>query len=131
MIRASRRRLPPWEPQKPSWVLFAIFLVATIVFWALHIAAAAYIFGAVTTLFVIGLPLRRRELDRRRAVLSSLPPDATCTFARSFDFRHTDTTVMRAVYDKLQPLVSPPIQASHRLIEDLQLDDEDLSFGRA
>jgi len=38
---------------------------------------------------------------------------------------------MRAVFEELQPFVPIPILASHRLVEDLKIDDEDLSLDFA
>jgi hypothetical protein len=88
----------------------------------------AIVFSVLAALCVLGFVLSRYEVPRRQALAARRPAEAMCAFARSFDFRRTDTLVMRAVYEELQPVVTFPIRASHRLIEDLQLDDEDLHF---
>ena len=111
-----------------SWVVFIAFIVGSAVLWRHQFIHAAVILAALATLFPIGLLLSRLELRHRQLLASQLPADATCVFARSFDFRQTDTLVMRAVYEELQPEVPFSMLASHRLIEDLQLDDEDLIF---
>ncbi|MFN2507445.1 MAG: hypothetical protein ABR589_01580 [Chthoniobacterales bacterium] len=128
MIRASRLKLPPWQPRKPSWLAVATLCAGTVAFWAFHVIVAAVIFSVLAALCLLGLVMSRYEVPRRQALAAQQPPDAMCAFARSFDFRRTDTLVMRAVYEELQPVVPFPIRASHRLIEDLQLDDEDLHF---
>jgi hypothetical protein len=134
MIRASRLKLPPAErpvPVIPPWLLLAILLCATAACWWLHIIVGAVLFGIFAAVIVAASAaapfLRRRQLEEA----AKLPRDATCTYGRSFDFRRTDTLVMRAVYEELQPFVGFPIQASHRLSEDLQIDDEDLNLDVA
>ena len=67
-----------------------------------------------------------RERDRQLAAERS--GESTCSFARSFDFRHTDTAIMRAVYEELQANVAYPIRATDHLRDDLRLDDEDLDL---
>ena len=128
MIRASRLKLPPWQPRKPSWLALATLYAGTIALWLSHETVAAVICSVFSALSLLGLIWSRGEVPRRQALAAKRRPDAMCAFARSFDFRRTDTLVMRAVYEELQPMVSFSIRASHRLIEDLQLDDEDLHF---
>ena len=128
MIRASRRKLPPWQPPKPSWIFVLVVCAGSVAFWTAHAIVPAVICSVLAALCLLGLVLSRFEVPRRQARAAQEPPDAMCRFARSFDFRQTDTLVMRAVYEELQPVVSFPIRASHRLVEDLQLDDEDLHF---
>ncbi len=130
MIRASRLKLPlPKRPVPviPTWAFVTLLVLTTGLCWWLHAFAAAIVFGFFTAVIfaaIIAAPFERRRLREQGA---RLPRDATCTYARSFDFRQTDTLVMRAVYEELQPFVGFPIQASHRLSEDLRIDDEDLN----
>jgi hypothetical protein len=134
MIRASRRKLPSAEPLKAvisPWLLLILFVAAATMCWFLHATVAAIIFTTFATLIAAGVvtaPFARRRHEEK---LAKLPPNASCSYARSFDFRHTDTLAMRAVFEELQPLVDFPIQASHRLIEDLRLDEEDLNLDLA
>jgi hypothetical protein len=131
MIRASRRKLPPAEPVKPRippWLLLIVLVGIAVACWLLHITVGAVIFGifaAFLTASIVADPFVRQ---RREALAAQLLPAASCAYARSFEFRHTDTFAMRAVFEELQPLVKTPMVACHRLVEDLQLDDEDLNL---
>jgi hypothetical protein len=131
MIRASRRKLPPAEPVKPTiqpWLLLIGLVGIAVACWLLHLTVGVVIFGIFAALLTAGVvadPFVRR---RREARAAQLLPAASCAYARSFDFRHTDTFAMRAVFEELQPFVKIPMVASHRLVEDLQLDDEDLNL---
>jgi hypothetical protein len=134
MIRASRLRLPPPRkpvPVIPLWVIMAVLVSAAIACWSLHFAVAAVVFAAMIILILTGLIATRFEIARRSERVANLPSDSTCSYARSFAFRQADTLVMRAVYEELQPTVTFPIQASHGLVEDLRLDDEDLNLDFA
>jgi hypothetical protein len=129
MSRASRLKLASAErriPVIPPWLLVAALVCATAVCWWLRIIVDAIVFGIFAAVSVGALVAARFERCRLREQACKLPRDATCTYARSFDFRHTDTLVMRAVYEELQPFVGFPVQAAHRLSEDLRIDDEDL-----
>jgi hypothetical protein len=85
----------------------------------------------MVTLIAAGAVAARFERARRSQWAVNLPWDSTCSYARSFDFRQTDTLAMRAVYEELQPMVQFPLAASHRLVEDLRLDEEDLNLDFA
>src|SRR5262245_50886271 len=134
MIRASHLKLPPPKPPVRSiapWLVLALIVLGAAVSWWLHIMAAAIVLTVLTTIIAVGFVAVSFERRRQRKEAARLPRDATCTYARSFDFRHTDTLVMRAVYEELQPFVGFPVQASHRLWEDLKIDDEDLNLDVA
>ena len=134
MIRASRLKLPPAIRPVPGiapWVFVALVVLATVVCWWFHLIVAAVLFTVFVAFIAAALIAAPFERRRQREEAAKLPRDATCTYARSFDFRHTDTLVMRAVYEELQACVGFPICASHRLLEDLHLDGEDLSLDIA
>lgn len=134
MIRASRLKLPPAEPRRAvisPWLLLTLLVLTTALCWWLHAIAAAIAFGFFAAMIATGLIVTPFARRRKREQAAKLPADATCTYARSFDFRRTDTLVMRAVYEELQPFVGFPVQASHRLSEDLRIDDEDLNLDVA
>ena len=76
-------------------------------------------------LFVISGIIRRRS-DRRIALLR--PNESICTFARSFDYRTTDTWIIRAVYEKFQPYADFPLRASDSLDHDLCVDPLDVEL---
>jgi hypothetical protein len=134
MIRASRRKLPSAEPLKAvisPWLLLILLVAAAAICWSLYSTVAAIIFTAFAALITAGIvtaPFTRRRHEEK---LAKLPPSTSCSYARSFDFRHTETLAMRAVFEELQPLVEFPIRASHRLVEDLRLDGEDLNLDFA
>lgn len=57
--------------------------------------------------------------------------EGICDFVRGFDFRNTDTWVMRSVCDELSKYLGHkgapfPINADDRWIEDLDIDEEDM-----
>jgi hypothetical protein len=57
--------------------------------------------------------------------------ESICTFARSFDNRHTDTWVIRAAHQELQQLLKSyvphfPVRASDSLLQDLHMEDDDV-----
>src|SRR4051794_38188060 len=104
MIRASRLKLPPWEPRMPSWLTLAIICAGMVASWAFHLLVAAIVFSVLAGLCLLGFLLRPREISRQQAFAARLPKDEMCAFARSFEFRRADTLIMRAVYEELQPV---------------------------
>jgi hypothetical protein len=82
-----------------------------------------FVFSCVAVFCVAGTIISRR---RERRVAASRPGESICTFARSFDCRATDTWIIRAVYEKLQPYVAFPLRADDHLHDDLRVDPEDL-----
>src|SRR6266567_1500100 len=113
MIRASRLKLPPPRPPVPlipPWAILAVFVSAAIGCWLLHFAVAAIVCGTLAILLAAAFVAARFERARQAERVANLPQDATCSYARSFDFRQTDTLVMRAVYEELQPLVEFPFR---------------------
>jgi len=94
-------------------------------------ALASYLAIIIVFAIVVGLPIaifdhfRFKRLVRKRAGLS------ICQFARSFDCRHVDTRIIRAVYEALQGWTSFgikqfPIMAVDDLNKVYGLKDEDL-----
>jgi hypothetical protein len=73
----------------------------------------------------------RRE-ERRMAALKQFlaevrEGESICTFARSFDWRHTDTWILRAVYEEMSEwFPNVPIRRTDRWA-DLRIDLEDLN----
>jgi len=73
----------------------------------------------------------RREKRRLDALAGARAGDSICTFARSFDARHTDTWIIRSAYQEIQALLRStiadfPLRASDSLQRDLHLDPDDI-----
>jgi hypothetical protein len=89
----------------------------------LLVIVAVAIYSCVDTL---------RDRRNRRRIVSSRSGDGICTFARAFDCRHTDTWVLRAVYEELSRFLAVdgqpfPVRADDHCYErGLKIDPEDL-----
>jgi hypothetical protein len=127
-VIASRRKLPPRPADRvvSVWWLIVVPALVAVACWLIHFSATVFIFGFITVLLSVAIIEGRFQLVRERRVAAERSGESTCSFARGFDFRHTDTAVMRAVYEEVQPFVQFPIRPSDRLIEDLHIDEEDL-----
>lgn len=92
--------------------------------------------GIPTMLYAIAA-YRHRRSPRRLA--AGRPGESICTFARSFDCRETDTWIVRAMFEELQPAAKAsgrvlPIRREDRLDEILvaeELELEDLIIDAA
>ena len=73
-------------------------------------------------IYIAGIPESRR-LDR---LAKSRENDSLCTFVRQFDYRNTDTWILRAVYEEIIEYVGFPIHANDNLLNQLRIDHEDL-----
>jgi hypothetical protein len=68
------------------------------------------------------------QARHERRLRDSRPGESICTFARGFDYRNTDTWIIRAVYEALQPEVKFPLRATDRFAKDLCMDTDDLDY---
>jgi hypothetical protein len=88
-----------------------------------------YIISAITVLIWAETLWERR---RRRRLAMSRSGESICSFVDSFDCRHTDTWILRAVYEELSRYLAVeghpmPIRADDQCFEgDLRIDREDL-----
>lgn len=73
-------------------------------------------------MYIAFIPASRR-LDR---LAKSRADDSICTFVRQFDYRETDTWILRAVYEEIIDCVGFPIHADDNLVNQLKIDHEDL-----
>ena len=123
---ASRRTLPPRPRPSPlrGWVLLA----AVVAFLGWLIYLQPFFAVACAAIFVFGCLAALWERHQQAKVAAQRPGESICTFARGFDYRRTDTRVIRAVYEELQPLTAFPLRASDKLEDDLKLDGEDLDL---
>ena len=97
-----------------------------------HIAVAVV---ALATIWLIASQTTKRDKAHRDQI-ASCREDSICTFARSFDYRHIDTWVIRAVFEELQEELGSegrmfPIRAQDDLVKDLRIDPEDIDMSLA
>jgi hypothetical protein len=76
--------------------------------------------------------INRREKRRFAGMGSVRDGESICNFARSFDTRHTDTWVIRAVHQEIQQLLRSyvpdfPVRAPDSLL-DLHIDSDDIEY---
>ena len=72
----------------------------------------------------------RRDAARLRGIAAAREGESICRFARSFDVRHVDTGIVRAVYEGLgrcfgSALAPFPLRADDDLFGTLDLDGDD------
>src|SRR4051794_3677248 len=110
-VIASRRKLPARPTVRvvsAAWLVVVPAFVAGVC-WLCGFVALALIFAVTTAVMVLAIIAGFFELRRDRERTDERKGESTCSFARSFDFRHTDTAVMRAVYEELQANVAFPV----------------------
>lgn len=127
MKRTPSRRTPPApnKPLTPRGVLLLSLFCA-----AMAIALITQLSILVTELAAIVVASILLGLDRRRfrSLAVGREGESICTFARSFDYRSTDTWIIRAVYEGMRVYIPQgfPLRGSDRLDEDLRIDPDDL-----
>ncbi|WP_041590078.1 hypothetical protein [Teredinibacter turnerae] len=88
-----------------------------------------YIFLAIVLLITAGLVVDHYRM--RKIAMSRGKPDI-CAYARSFDFRNTDTKIMREVYNSVQEWagkydgIAFPVQSSDSFESLYKMDPDDL-----
>jgi hypothetical protein len=88
--------------------------------------ATSAIFGILVGLGWMASLARSRKLGKLAVTRAG---ESICQFARSFDLRRFDPVLIRAVYATVQVQMGRPhvpLRADDRLVEDLELDDDDL-----
>lgn len=130
-ILNQQRRNPgaSYREKLSGWLVLVSILCAGImlVFFATSSwRTTAMLFGVLVGLGWMASVVRSRKLGKLAA---ARPGESICQFARSFDLRRFDTVLIRAVYETVceqmgSPLV--PLRADDRLVEELELDDDDL-----
>ena len=113
-------------PNRPitllGWLIVALM--------AIGLAALVYFQPVVLVFFAVmiviaylaSIPTSRR-LERLAKDRAS---DSICTFVRQFDYRKSDTWILRAVYEELTSYVGFPVHADDDLTKQLNIDHEDL-----
>ena len=112
-----------------GWLVVAAFIGFCV--WGIYLVCSSWygpgiVFLALCLICWVGATIRNRRFARLAAARNS---ESICDFARSFDCRKTDTVLIRAVYETVQEKMGPPLvplRAEDRLLDDLELDEEDL-----
>jgi hypothetical protein len=134
MRTPSRRMLAAPVHKTPVWA-YPIFLLM----WSLMLIGICYgiyrwpygLLVIVAIAIYAGIEtVRTRRIHRR--LVSERTGASICSFARAFDCQHTDTWVIRAVYEELSRLLSidgqpfPILADDHFYGRGLKIDPEDL-----
>jgi hypothetical protein len=111
---------------------------AYIDFWGVAFVCIMFppVLLVIAGLMVLGTLVQHRQRNQLRALAASRPGESLCSFARGFDYRNTDTWIVRAVYEELQKYLASdctefPIRPDDRLAEDLRIDNDDLELDLA
>lgn len=112
-----------------GWLVVAAFIGFCV--WGIYLVCSSWYGPGIVFLVLClicwqGTILRNQRFARLVAARNS---ESICDFARSFDCSKTDTVLIRAVYETVQEKMGPPLvylRAGDRLLDDLELDDEDL-----
>jgi hypothetical protein len=130
LLRERRLELTPTPRQIiVGWTIVSVFVSACV--WAVYLVCSSWYGPGIVFLVLClicwqGTILRNQRFARLVAARNSA---TICDFARSFDCRKTDTVLIRAVYETVQEKMGPPLvplRAEDRLLDDLELDEEDL-----
>ena len=115
-------KIPPPSITATGWMI--LFVMAAAMIALLHADPWLVIFLALILLFIFiaGIP-ESRSLDR---LAKNRENDSICSFVRQFDYRNTDTWILRAVYEEIIEYVGFPIHANDNLLDQLRIDHEDL-----
>jgi hypothetical protein len=135
-MRVPSRRMPAAHVHKtPLW---AYPIVLGSLGWAIfRIGRLLYLYPLVLLLAIplsiLAWFLIRRDNLKWQHLAASRSDESICDFARSFDYRRTDTWILRAVYEELSRYISRQdqpfsIRADDRLDDDGLIDSEDLCY---
>ena len=101
-----------------------VSVLVAILFWILK-----GVLALLVILLVSGPPIWLYERRRFRLLAEARQGLSICQFARSFDYRRTDTKIIRAVYEGLQEWAigaNFPIKADDSISDIYRMVDEDL-----
>lgn len=129
MIRASRRKLlprPATQVVSKWWLMVGCILLCAVA-WIWNVLTFLAV-GAIFVLWLIDVKLRQRKLQR---IANGRVGESICSFARSFNFRKTDTLIVRSVHEEIQDYLNSetasfPLRSSDRFEHDLSIDGDDL-----
>jgi hypothetical protein len=122
MLAAPVQRVSAW-----GYLVLALILIGA----GFIIYKYPYLLLVLLALAVFGSVVAYRERQRFLRLKSTRSQENICSFVRSFDYRHTDTWVLRAVYEELSRFLEVdgqpfPIRADDYCCGlDLKIDPED------
>ena len=121
--------MPP-EHRMRSWLILAAYVGVIVLL--LHRMIGSWVgTGAVlVALTLIGWRASVVRARRFKILATARADESICQFARSFDRQSSDMVLIRSVYETVQEQIrgTPvPLRADDRLLEDLDLDDDDLN----
>ena len=129
---ASRRTLPPLPPPVHASPLAEYAFLGALAVGFVLLLRWHPILAFLLSLLVAYFWLDLRRAKRHAAELAAKRQGGTiCTFVRAFDYRCTDTRIIRAVYEQFQPLCDFPLHPGDNLYEDLRLDPESFELDWA
>jgi hypothetical protein len=123
MLAAPKRKVKVW-----AYPILALVVVG-IGYYIWEHPKSLYIISAIAVVICVET---LRERRRRRRLALSRSGESICSFVNSFDCRHTDTWILRAVYEELGRYLAVeghpiPIRADDQCFEGgLKIDREDL-----
>jgi hypothetical protein len=108
------------------------FLALMLVVLVYAICSQPWILCALAGLRAFGAYSNRKHNTKLKKLADARKSEGICTFARSFDRRHVDTWIIRAVHEELQQYLKfpggvCPVNASDKLEKDLTIDPEDIA----
>ncbi len=137
-VRVPSRRMPTYE-ETLTWRSKSIGygILALLLLWLGYgiwqdPEMVFVLVGIIAVIFAIGYFSSENTTEYFEALYRTREDEDIGTFARSLDYRNTDTWIIRAVYEELNSELpcdkTIPLHPSDNLKEDLKLDDEDLEF---
>jgi len=134
-MRTPSRRMPKFVPRPVTWAgwLVQIGIIAAIVGLIWSAPKVLWFVPIAVVCLVFEISRRKRRL---KALAAARPGESICNFAREFDFRETDTWIIRAVYEQLQAHLADdalafPLRREDHLTKTLGIDPDDLSYDLA
>jgi len=125
------RRMPKFRPAPFTplgWFVILGFVVGlAFEFWQYPVLVGSGL-ALLTVVAFLSVHFEKRRL---REIAEKRRGESLCTFSRSFDCRHIDTWVIRAVYEAVGNLLGIagfPLRREDNLSKTLRMDDEDLDM---
>lgn len=135
-MRSPSRLIPSRSDKGRPGILLCLLLGAVLVGFGYFVYSSSNLLRCLTAFLILAFCgyaafINRRESRRFEAMSSIRDGESICSFARSFDTRHTDTWVIRAAHQEIQLLLNSymphfPVRASDSLLDDLHIDADEV-----